>query len=384
MLDISKIRADFPTTSVCTYLSNCSESPMPLQVADAIMRQGIMAKMMKDTPSDGFSIIEGARIEAAKIIGAEASEICFARGTTEAINILVTMIPWKATDNVILNDLEFPSNVFPFQRQQKIHGFEIRTVKNRDGRILVDDIIDQMDENTRMVALSSVVMANGYQVDLERLGRETRKRGILLEVDGIQSLGSRKIDVKKMNIDLLCAGGHKFLLGPSGTAVIYIREDLITKYEPMYMGPWQQEELLDFTYHQYQLCSTIRRFEFGGHPNELGMPGLAAAFRYLNRIGIDAIEERCGHLVQVVVDNLHKYGLDCPDWTDDPKNLGSYIGIRTKRPEREVVAELREKYHICCAASTTLLGERLRIAPSFYNTEDEIELAVKTIAEIDH
>lgn len=383
MIDIKKIREDFPTTKECIYLANCAETPMPLQVADAIYREGILPKLIKTIEKDFFNSIDKAKEEAAKLINCTPDEICLARGTTEAINIAATMIPYKSTDNVILNDLEFPSNVFPFQRLKKLYNFEIRTVKNRDGQILVDDIIDMMDENTRLIAISYISMANGYRVDLERLGAETKKRNILLEVDGIQALGSRKIDVKAQNIDFLCIGGHKYALGPSGTAFVYIRKELITQFEPMYMGPWQQDSIFNFTYHEYKLCDTARRFEFGGHPNELGMPGLTAALEYLNLIGADEIDARCTELVRYTVRMLHKYGLDCPSWADDEKNLGSYVGISTKHPEKEIAEELKRKYKIWCATSSTLLGDRLRIAPSFYNTEEEIETAVKAIAELD-
>jgi selenocysteine lyase/cysteine desulfurase len=145
MLDVQKIREDFPTVKKCIYLSNCSESPMPLQVAEKIISEGLLPKIDKTIEKNFLDPVEKARKEAAKLINAHEDEICLARGTTETINIVATMIPWKKTDNIILNDLEFPSNVFPFQRQQKLHGFSIQTVKNRDGQILVEDIVRLMD-----------------------------------------------------------------------------------------------------------------------------------------------------------------------------------------------------------------------------------------------
>jgi selenocysteine lyase/cysteine desulfurase len=383
MLDVQKIREDFPTVKKCIYLSNCSESPMPLQVAEKIITDGLLPKIDKTIEKNFFDPVEKARKEAAKLINAHEDEIGLARGTTETINIVATMIPWKKTDNIILNDLEFPSNVFPFQRLQKLYGFSIQTVKNRDGQILVEDIVRLMDSNTRLVAVSLVCMANGFRLDIEKLGEETRRRGILLEVDGVQALGSRKIDVRAMNIDFLCIGGHKYALGPSGTAFLYVRRELIKEFEPLYMGPWQQDSVFDFTYHDYVLADTARRFEFGGHPNVLGVPGLAAALEYLNFYGVDEIDAYCGELVVFLADCLRKHGLDVPAWAVNPKNLGSYIGIKTKKPVKEVVDILKQKYKVYCSTTSTLLGDRLRIAPSFYNTQEEIETAVKAIAEIE-
>ena len=140
----------------------------------------------------------------ARLIGARGSEIAFVKNTTEGLGFVANGYPWKSGDNVIIADIEYPSNVYCWVRLAKL-GVELRWVKNRQGRITVDDIRALMDSRTRIVSLSAVQFSNGYRQDLHGTANLCNERGVLLNLDGIQWVGALAIDVEPDYAPLLDA-----------------------------------------------------------------------------------------------------------------------------------------------------------------------------------
>lgn len=381
-MTISSIRKDFPVTECCIFLSTCATGPISRQVAEALKDYYEHRLRGEDIPLDRY--LADARENGAKLLAAKKHEIAFIRCTTEGINIIASMINWRNRDNVILNDMEFVSNVYPWMRQAKEHGIKIKCVKNVDERIPVEDIERAIDENTKVIAISHVQKSNGFRCDLEEIGKVAEERGILFVVDAIQSLGAISFDVKRMRVSFLVAGAQKWLLGPSGIGIMYAKEELIEEFEPMFVGPWQEDldlsRITDFSYREYRLSSTARRYEFGGWPNVPGVMGLAAALRYLNTIGKEAIETRDMHLCDVLVEELRNANIQLPPWIDERNHRSAYIGVKTKR-DTKLLTERAKERGIVVSSSKTIIGERLRIAPHFFNTEEEIIRAVEILKQ---
>lgn len=384
MMKVNEIREDFPITKEWVFLANCGTSPMPQPVAEAIhkkiedrMHRHSISKEAKDY-CEGFN--EG-RVEAARLIGAKKDEIAFIRNTTEGICIAASMIDWEPGDNVIITDLNFPSNVIPWKKQEKYHKIETRCVKCVDDRILLSDIEKRINEHTRVIAIDHVIASNGFKFDLEQLGRICDDHNIYLFVDAIQSMGSVAIDVKKMKVDILAAGGHKRLHAPTGIGILYVKEDLIERFEPAYVGVWQTDKI-SFLYQDAipELARNARRFEFGGEPNELGYAGLVAACKYLNGLGIENIERRIRELMDCLISQLDDYML--PMWGKAKKHRSAHIGLRTLKNPRRIYKDCLEE-KVFLAPYESSIGEWLRIAPSFYNTKKEVEKCVKLLKRLE-
>jgi selenocysteine lyase/cysteine desulfurase len=279
----------------------------------------------------------------ARLLHAREVEVALVGSTSEGVNVAANMLGLKGRDKVILNDLEFPSNTYPWMR------FRYEMLKARDGRIEVGDFERAIDEDTKVVALSHVSYKNGFAFDIEAIGELCKERGVYFFVDAIQSLGVLEVDVKKAGIDFLASGAYKWQLGPSGIGVFYIREELMEEFEPPYLGWKSAKEPLAFKL-EYEPAEGARKFEIGT-PSYSSIYGYRAALRYLLSLGIKNIQRRVLKLTQILHDGLEE--------KLTPENSSGIVSFRFtgEIPERFVVT--RKDY--------------VRVSPHFYNTEEEME-----------
>ncbi len=251
---IQSAREDFPITERLTYVASCGSSPLPRRVAEA--SKVYYDRRMAGEHLDLDSIFKKGKAEVAKLINAREEEIAFVKGTTEGVNTVASMLDYRAGDNIVLADVEFTSNVYPWMRAAKHENAELRVVKSRNDGIWPADFEKLVDDHTRVVAISHVQMANGFKCDLKEIARIAHAHGAYLAVDVIQSVGAMQVDSKDPEFDFMVAGSHKWLLGPSGMGLLYVRRDLIERFEPAFIGPWQEDFVystpIDFTFRPYK------------------------------------------------------------------------------------------------------------------------------------
>jgi cysteine desulfurase / selenocysteine lyase len=381
---IQTTREDFPITEHLTYLASCGSSPLPRRVAEA--SKVYYDRRMMGEHLDLDSIFKKGKAEAAKLINAREEEIAFVKGTTEGVNTVASMLDYRVGDNIVLADVEFTSNVYPWMRAAKHENAELRVVKSRNDGIWPADFEKLVDNHTRVVAISHVQMANGFKCDLKEIARIAHAHGAYLAVDVIQSVGAMQVDSKDPEFDFMVAGSHKWLLGPSGMGLLYVRRDLIERFEPVFIGPWQEDFVystpIDFTFRPYKLSRTARRFELGGHPNIPSIMGFVEALTYINEIGMANIDSKNRRLFELVIENAQRQGLSIPDWAIQHGYRSSFVGYKSNL-DVKAVKEKAEKNRIVIAPSRTVLGDRIRIAPHFFCSEDEVVRAVEVLGQIE-
>src|SRR6185369_11782894 len=211
------------------------------------------------------------------------------RNTSEAISTVANGLAWRAGDNIVTNNVEFPANVYPWMRIAEKHNVTIKKALEHDGRIDADELLALVDERTRVVTLSWVQFASGFRSNIQHIGRFCRERGVLFFVDAIQGLGGLQLDVERDSVDAFAADAHKYLLGPEGIAVMYISERVLEQIEPTVVG-WmsvkQEEHSFDY---RLDYREGALRFECGTL-NTVGVYGLGAATDLLLEVGPAAIE----------------------------------------------------------------------------------------------
>jgi len=366
--DISKIREDFPITKEYTYLDNAGLSPLPVQVIKAITNfieeRSLVGALNYFTSWQ--ELIKDVSILFGKLINADIDEIALTRNTTEGINIVANMLNLKKGDNVIINDLEFPANIFPWTRFKK-YGVEVRVIKNKNGMIDLLDIEKEIDENTRVVSVSHVQSTNGFKIDLEALGKITNEHGIYLCVDAIQSVGVLPVDVRKCKVDFLACGGHKWLFAPLGTGFFYCRKELISQFEPAYVGLLgaKRQTNLGTSFQDWHPVDTARRF-MHGNISFSGFAGAKAGIEYINRIGIKNIEKRVIALGDLLIELLQDKN---PIYLAPLDKKYRSAAITFKVPNVETVFKKLDENKVIVAPR---IGG-LRVSPNFYNTEEEIK-----------
>jgi len=371
MEDIDKVREWFPITKHKVFLNHAAQSPLPKTVADAVR------KYADDFSNFGDTSIEwndGGKPLFAKLIGAKKEEIAFIENTSVGMNIAASVLHYPPGSKIVTTDLEYPSVVYPWLRKNL--GVKVHYVKNVDGKILLDDVEKVVDDKTVAVAVSHVEYVNGFRNDLRALSEIAHKHGAYLIVDAIQSAGAIPIDVKKDDVDFLATACYKWLLSPPGAGYFYVKEELIEKFEPPFVG-WASVkpevfETIDFwDIWSLRLSETASRFEVGS-PSFISLIGAAEALKMILNFGIENIEKRILKLTDHAMEAIKSLGLEIFT-PEEKKNRSGIVLFKIRKPQ-ELVAQLRQKGIVVSARA-----HGIRVSPHFYNTEDEIDRLIEEV-----
>ena len=362
---MDNFREEFPIINNFIYLDHAGISPISLSVKKGITNflSGASGETGFDYSSWGKGI-EEIRASCAELIGADADEIAFVKNTSHGISIVASGLDWKQGDNVIVFEKEFSSNIYPWLNL-KDRGVEVRFIPLKNERILFEDIESLIDSRTRLITMSSVQSINGFMIDINRLGKLCQNNGILFFVDAIQSLGAVSIDVKECGADFLSADGHKWLLAPEGIGIFYCRKELASKIRPNLIGWKSVKNDHNFESFDFELKDNALRFEEGSF-NTIGIYGLGAAVDLLLEVGVDRIETRVHELGDLIISETERRRLTLKT-PKSPGERGGIISFAGKFDPKEIAEKLFEKNIV-----VNYRGGGLRVAPHFYNTEDEI------------
>jgi cysteine desulfurase/selenocysteine lyase len=331
-----------------------------------------------------------ARATAAKFINALSDEIVFVRNTTEGINMLSLGLKTTKGDNIVVSALEHHSNFLPWMRKCQNTGGNLRIVfpKNEEGLITADDFAQQIDKNTRIVALTHVSNVLGTILPVKEIVKIAHENDAVVVLDAAQSAPHMPVDVKKLNVDFLTFSGHK-ICGPTGAGLLYIKKDMAERMEPVRLGGGIVA-YVDAT--RYELLDPPARFEAGTLPY-CEVMAMADAFEYVRRIGFENILSHDRKLITIAHEILHNvrglkiYGPSIKNKTSifafnimglDPTEVAMILDTSNK-------VEVRSG-HLCAQICTRkILGEAegvVRASTYFYNKEEEIVTFAESVKKI--
>jgi cysteine desulfurase/selenocysteine lyase len=382
------------------YFDHAGVAPLPRPAADA------MAAWAQDAAASGNynwrqwqRRLEDARSLAAGLIGAATEEIALVRNTTEGVTLVAEGFPWREGDNVVLPACEFPSNRFAWQNLAS-RGVKARLVPCADGRLDLAALADACDRRTRLIAVSWVDYVAGWRNDPAALAELAHERGALLFLDAIQGLGMFPLDVQSAGIDFLAADGHKWLLGPEGAGLFYVRQEHLDLLRPIGIGWNSSIHAGDFTRPEMALKPTAERYEGGTYPVAT-LVGLAESLRLLTSVPTEAIAARLLEITDTLCERLRRRGAtivsdrtgarrtDCQSVRDGGEAHGGRIDNPSYVTDRRsgIVAfdlpgrdptEIRAR---CRAASVILncRGGHVRVSPHVYNNGDDLDRLVAAL-----
>ncbi len=369
-----QLRRDFPKLSEVTYINTASLGLPPKCCTDAVM------KWLEEREYGNIfwlkweKIREETKQKIARMINAEEKTIAIVENTSWGLNIIANSLKWKKGDNIILNDLEFPTNIFPWQIQAKKHSLEIRVIRNKNGIIDIRDIREKIDDKTRVIAISWVQFSNGFVSDLTQLAELAHSHDAILVVDGIQGVGAIPIDVRKMDIDVLVCGGHKWLLAFPGAGFMYIKKEILEDLDIKFGGWLSDADPFNFDYREYTPAEGSRRFEIGS-PNFAGIYALNASVEYLLRIGVEKIYERNLELTRFLLEKIpSRFKILSPLIDNTPKSSIILLAVKDAKKAYE---KLKERKIIVAARKGGL-----RVSINFYNNEEDIEKLLRNLSEV--
>ncbi len=369
---------EFPLEPGLIYLNHAAVAPWPRRTAEAV--KAFAEENLRRGASDypGWMAVEARLREQCRLLlnANSTADIALLKNTSEALSVVAHGLDWEAGDNVVVSDQEFPSNRIVWQSlaPQRV---ETREVDLGTAGMPEDALLARVDARTRVLAICSVQYASGLRLDLERLGRACKERGVFFCIDAIQSLGALPVDVQACNADFVMADGHKWLLAPEGCAIFYSRPEARERLGLHQYGWHMVEDHLDFSRKDWRVATSARRFECGS-PNMLCIHALSASLELLAELGIDEIARRVLANSEFIFARLSAQ----PDiQLLTPRQAGRYGGIVTFRHARMDPAELQRRLaarNIVCATR----GGGVRFSPHFHTPRAHLELAIEAVQEL--
>jgi selenocysteine lyase/cysteine desulfurase len=251
---------------------------------------------------------------------------------------------------------------------------QVRTVIEEDGRVPIQRIFEAIDSRTRLVTISSVQYASGYRTDLATLGDYCGSKGVLLCVDAIQSLGAFPIDVKGMNIDFLAADAHKWLCGPEGIGIFFVRKELQGHLRPTSVGWMSVKEPFNYSRYNFEFADSAKRYDSGSY-NLAGIYALGGALELIHEIGVEAISRRLIQLTTRLVEGVRNKGYRVFSSREQNEASGIVSFFSDVHAAEPLQSHLQNEHRIVIAVR----GGRLRSSPHVYNTEKEIDQLIEAL-----
>jgi selenocysteine lyase/cysteine desulfurase len=368
-------REEFPWTSHTIYLNHASTGPLPqrtVRVLEDFNRKRMTPHELPDAMI--FSMLDDCRSQVARLINARETEIALTTNTTFGLALAARMIDLRPGDIVLASDREFPANVYPWAGLRD-RGVVLELVPvTPEGWPDEDRLVERLaDPRVRVLAVSLVQFSNGFQVDLDRLSRETRARNTWLVVDAIQGIGQVPVDLRRTPVDFLACGAQKWLLSPWGAGFLYVREELISQLKPPITGWMAYEGTDDFTHltrYGEHLRNNARRFEMITLPYQ-DFAGM--------RSSLDLLLARPAADIQRHILDLHGPVIEWAERRQVPvtsprgKHGAGILCIAPPDP-----ASVHQRLRSASIIASLREGS-IRLSPHFYNTIDEMHRVVEVL-----
>jgi len=358
------------------YLNHAAVAPWPVRTEKAVnafCRENVTIGSKKY--AHWLTVENRLKNQLAQLINAASvDEIALVKNTSEALSFVAYGLDWTTGDKVVTSDEEFPSNMIPWESLAN-QGVQVNKVHLKDADDPTAALISQLDDQTKLLTISSVQYASGLRVDLERLGHACQDKGILFCIDAIQSIGAFPVDVQKYNADFMMADGHKWMLGPEGLGVFYCRQSAINKLKLTQYGWHMVEEMGNYDNPEWTTASSARRFECGS-PNMLSIHALSASISLLLDIGMDTVSREVIKRGQYVIEKV----LQNPslELLTNPDNEGNNIIVfKSKNGSTDSLFDDLTARQVVCAKR----GGGIRFSPHFYTPFEVIDRAFALIEQ---
>jgi selenocysteine lyase/cysteine desulfurase len=362
-------RDEFPVTQELVYLHHAGVAPLCRPASEAMKRLADDAMRFGSLHYDRWlEAYEGVRQAAARLIGAHRDEIAIVKNTSEGIATIALGVDWRPGDRVLGFQEEFPANFFPWKRLER-QGVRIEWLSAADPL----DRIDQAARGARLLAISFVQYLSGRRADLEAIGEICHRHGCLFVVDAIQGLGAFPLDVRKARIHALAADGHKWLLGPEGCGILYVRKDLQDAIEPVELGWTNLANYADYASRDMTLRRDAGRYECGTL-NTIGCYGLRAAIEFLLGVGIDRIAPQVQALGDQIAAGAAAKGYQVLGTRTAATGAGIVSFRKGGLDSRHVVSQLKEKGIVAAPRQGWV-----RASPHFYISPADIGRLIEAL-----
>ncbi len=360
------VRNDFPGTRGCTFLNTAYIGLTPQPVSDAA-RDWVEARSRHTyTVGEMERKRHEARIMFAELVGAGEDEIGFLTSTSEGENVVVNSLDFKPGDNVVFDDLVYPSTPVIYRRLQQTHGVEMRIVKNRAGAATAEDFATLVDKRTRIISVAWVSNTSGYRHDIAALANLAHAHNAYLYADAAQFIGTAPVDAHALGVDFFTTGTYKWIMAGFGIAPFYVRRELLDRIHAPNVGWMVEKTMPDYHYEHFR---NARKFEYAS-PSYGQFYDFAAALAYLKRVGLDRIEAQSVGLARELRKGLVDRGFHV--FTPE-ENRSPIVSFYVSKSEKDVQGMLDAEDVKVSLHEESEGPLRIRVAPAFFNNRAEVQ-----------
>ncbi|ALV39390.1 aminotransferase class V (plasmid) [Streptomyces sp. CdTB01] len=384
--EVARARADTPGCAKVIHFNNAGAALMPRQVVDAAVRHLRLEADMGgyEAAAHAAGSIESLYDSAACLLGCDREEIAVVDNATRAWDMAFYGIPFRPGDRVLTSMAEYGSNFIAYLQVAERHGVRVDVVPNDEhGQISVDALRAAVDERVRVISLTHVPTNGGLVNPAAEVGKIAREAGALYLLDACQSVGQLPVDVREIGCDLLSTTGRKYLRGPRGTGLLYVRREILDRLVPpvldLHAATWTARD-------RYEMRPDARRFETW-EANYAAQLGLGAAIEHALDWGLQRIGARVARLAETLREQLAEIpGVRVRDLGVRRCGITTFTldGVAADRV-RSAVAAQGINVSVSRTASTRLdmddraLAEVVRASVHYYNTEEEIAAVARAV-----
>ncbi len=368
---------EFPVVKNKIFLAHAGDCPLPRRVAQAVADYALHAAAGDQEAAIWPQAVEEGRALGAKLLGCAADEVALVGPTSLALSFFASGLKFRKGDNILIYHDDYPSNVYPWMALAE-RGVQVRLLNTRGlGVIRPIDVLGQVDEQTRLVALASCHFISGYRLDHAAIGKALQARNILFCLDAIQTVGAFPTTME--HVDLLAADAHKWLLGPCGAGLMVVKKHVQPLLTPPIYG-WHNVRCPNYVaQEEIAYRSGAKKYE-AGTQNLLGLVGLNEAMRMLLELGVDQIGRELLRKRAWLVPALQAKGCSVLNADGARENASGIVTFF--KPDADLAA-LHQKLldaQIITSLRVDRKGQRyLRLSPHFYNTDAELQRVLELI-----
>lgn len=365
------------------WLNTAHQGALP-RVAAAEAREAVSWKTVPGRlGNDRFrEVPDRLRVAIGRLLNAPVEEVVLANSASYGLHVVASAYPWRSGDEVLVMEGDFPSDILPWLALEERFGVKTRRIRPREKVVQPDELAGAITSRTRLFCAPWVHSFSGCAIDLDALGAICREHGVVLLVNGSQALGARPLDVRTAPVDGLVSVGFKWLCGPYGTGLLWLRPELrdrLRRIKAYWLAAGTADDLAsersDVTLKD-ELCA--RDFDIFGTANFFNFKPFAASIEYLLELGIEKVRAHDQALVSQFVSALPSgYRLLSPGGGPSQSTL-VFISHQDPRLNAEVHARLGE-----AGVDAALRGGAIRFSPHLYNTPADMDRALSALASCD-
>lgn len=373
-----KIRGLFPATKNYTYLNSAAVAPVPTTAVDAVISQlRDVSGHGSEHYTDWIATKNRARGLLAKMLNVRAEQIAFMRNTSDGFATVANGLKWQNGDNIVSFEKEFPANFYAWRKIRDDFGVELRLCPERNGRIDLDELVNLIDANTKLVSISAVQYSSGFRADLERIGQAAQKVDALFAVDIIQALGTMPFDLSAQFVDIASGASHKWLCAPEGCGMLYLSDKARERIAPTLVGWISVQNAWDFEDLEQEFKPNASAWESGTGCSSL-FYGLEQSAKLLFETGAENIQNYLEELTDYLCEIL-------------PTETYEIVSSREKGEKSQIVC-IKHRFGLTPTDIFNQLqteniiisprNDRIRIAPHFFNNQADIEKLVANLKSV--